>query len=241
MLNRIKKNISQQLFTPNLLGLFTNPFYISRRSLYYCIKKAGHAITGKTLDVGCGQKPYQYLFKSTEYIGMDIQTSGHTHDNSKVDIFYDGKYFPFDNGCFDSVVTNQVFEHVFNPDDFLKEINRVMKADGKLLITVPFVWDEHEQPYDYARYSSFGLEYLLKKYGFEIINSYKTAGNISVIFQLMNMYIYKVLSFNFLTKVLSLILIAPFNFLGIILSVLLPDNNDLYLDNVVLAKKINHV
>ena len=134
-----------------------------------------------------------------------------------------------------------MLEHVFDPDDFLKEINRVMKPGGKLLITVPFVWDEHEQPYDYARYSSFGLEYLLKKIGFEIINSHKTARNISVIFQLINMYIYKVLSFNLITKLLSLVLIAPFNILGIILSVLLPDNNDLYLDNVIIVKKKNHV
>ena len=41
------------------------------------------------------------------------------------DFFYDGNKFPFDDNDFDSVVLNQVFEHVFNPDDFLEEVNRV--------------------------------------------------------------------------------------------------------------------
>ena len=56
---------------------------------------------------------------------------------------------------------NQVLEHVFNPDDFVREIARVLKPGGALLLTVPFVWNEHEQPYDYARYSSFGLRAFL--------------------------------------------------------------------------------
>jgi SAM-dependent methyltransferase len=69
-----------------------------------------------------------------------------------------------------------VLEHVFNPDDFLNEVNRVLKPSGKLLLTVPFVWDEHEQPYDYARYSSFGLRSLLEKHGFSIVKHEKVGG-----------------------------------------------------------------
>ena len=37
------------------------------------------------------------------------------------------------------------------------------EPNGKCLFIVPFVWDEHEAPYDFARYSSFGLIHLLKK------------------------------------------------------------------------------
>ncbi|MEI7595025.1 MAG: class I SAM-dependent methyltransferase [Bacteroidota bacterium] len=241
MKKTIKKKISGLLFSSNIIGIFINPFYISRKNLYTAINKISPSITGKTLDVGCGQKPYMHLFNSSEYIGMDIETSGHDHENSKVDVFYDGVNFPFDNETFDSVVTNQVLEHVFNPEIFLKEINRVLTPNGKLLLTVPFAWDEHEQPYDYARYSSFGLEYLLQNNGFEIIKAQKTANNISVIFQLLNMYIFKISSFNFASKVLSLLFIVPLNIIGVFLGFILPKNNDLYLDNVILAKKVNHV
>jgi SAM-dependent methyltransferase len=147
---------------------------------------------------------------------------------------------PFSNQEFDSVITNQVFEHVFNPDKFLSEINRVLKVGGLLLISVPFVWDEHEQPNDYARYSSFGLKFALEKSFFVVIESRKSVTNLGVIFQLLNSYIYnKTLTSNKYINLLStLCLMAPVNILGSLMAKLLPNNNDLYLDNIVLAKKV---
>ena len=141
---------------------------------------------------------------------------------------------------FDSVLSNQVFEHVFNPNEFLREINRVTKVDGLFLITVPFVWDEHEQPYDYARYSSFGLKHILAENGFEIIEHRKSNNGIEVIFQLINDYLYKVIMTEnvYFNLLIIILLMAPINMTGLILSKLLPRNNDLYLDNIVLAKKI---
>lgn len=140
---------------------------------------------------------------------------------------------------FDSVVTNQVLEHVFNPDEFISEINRVLKINGKLLLTVPFIWDEHEQPYDFARYSSFGLKALLEKNGFEILELRKSVNDYRVLVQLFNAYIYKITRRNIFIKNLALILvIAPVTIFGILISKILPKNNDLYLDNIVLAEKI---
>ena len=130
IINYLKK----QLFKPSLLGLFINPFFFARRGLYNAIVQNATYISGKTLDVGCGQKPYQHLFKTTEYIGLDIEVSGHNHTDSKVDVFYDGKIMPFESASFDSVISNQVLEHVFNPYDFLKEINRVLKTGGYVFI-----------------------------------------------------------------------------------------------------------
>lgn len=232
----ISKILRNEYFHPGLLGVFVNPFYFARKGLAKNIKLLGKQITGKTLDVGCGNKPYEIFFNSSNYIGLEIENSVHGEDN-KADFYYDGKNFPFDEKEFDSVVTNQVLEHVFTPKEFLIEINRILKPNGKLLLTVPFVWDEHEQPYDYARYSSFGLKYLLEECGFKIINHKKSVNDFSVIIQLINAYIYKV-SFKIpIIKQLSLLLIAPLNTLGIILSFLLPKNNDLFLDNIILAGK----
>ncbi len=237
MIKKVKQIIEDQYYNPRFLGLLVNPFYIARKGLYNKIESFGNKILGKTLDVGCGTKPYQHLFNSDEYIGLEYDT-GIDSDKKKADYYYDGKVFPFNDGEFDSVVTNQVLEHIFSPDEFLGEINRVLKTDGKLLLTVPFVWDEHEQPYDYARYSSFGLKALLEKNGFEIIDLRKSVNDYSVIAQLFNAYIYKITRRNILIKNLALILIlAPVTISGIIISKILPKNNDLYLDNIVLAKK----
>ena len=121
-----------------------------------------------------------------------------------------------------------------------KTDNYLDKHRGVFLMTVPFVWDEHEQPYDYARYSSFGLKYILAENGFEIMEHRKSNNGIEVIFQLINDYLYKVIMTEnaYFNLLIIILLMAPINMSGLILSKLLPRNNDLYLDNIVLAKKI---
>lgn len=237
----IKEYYNKQGFQPGFLGLFINPFYIARKALYTNIKRLASEIQGLTLDIGCGNKPYEYLFDVTKYIGLDLITS--IHDvHTFADIFYNGKHIPIKDDMIDSIVCNQVFEHVFEPDKFLAEINRVLKNNGVLLISLPFVWDEHEQPYDYARYSSFGIHYLLQKYGFKVITSTKTAKDFSLFAQLLNLYFYKNVHKrnSIIKKVTTLFIMAPITIFGLLLSKILPDNEDLYLDNVILAIKVNH-
>ena len=241
MIQAIKNLIIKNQFEPSLIGLFVNPFFIARRGLLKSIKELGSDITGRTLDVGCGTKPYEKYFNCSEYVGLEIETTLN-RELKKADYFYDGKKFPFGNAEFDSIVTNQVLEHVFNPDEFLDEINRVLKVGGKLLLTVPFVWDEHEQPYDYARYSSFGLKSLLEKHGFEIIKHHKSVNDFGVIVQLLNAYLYKITyRIPLLRQLTTITLGAIINFLGIVISFILPKNNDLYLDNILLARKLNEI
>lgn len=237
MISKLIKRINKEQFHPSWFGVFVNPFFIARHGLKKAIYKLGKEITGKTLDAGCGTKPYENLFASTEYIGLEFDT-GLDSEKKKADYYYDGKTFPFNNKEFDSVVTNQVLEHVFNPKEFLSEINRVLKTDGKLLLTVPFVWDEHEQPFDYARYSSFGLKSLLEEAGFEILLNIKSVNNIAVIFQLLNGYIYKLTKkIPIIKQVSTLFIMAPVTIFGLLFSILLPSNNDLYLNNIILARK----
>ena len=153
--------------------------------------------------------------------------------------FYVGNKFPFEQSIFDSVLCSQVLEHVFTPIDFLNEINRVMKDGGTLLLTVPFVWDEHEQPYDFARYSSFGLKYMLEETGFEILEHEKLCDNLSVVAQIINIYVFKI-SQNlprFFRSIITLLIIAPTNIIGIIMSKIIPANKDLFLDQIVVCKK----
>ncbi|OHE05340.1 class I SAM-dependent methyltransferase [Sulfurimonas sp. RIFOXYB12_FULL_35_9] len=242
MLKKLKKLYIDEQLNPKFIGLFINPFYFARKGLYKHVSELIRNLNGKVLDIGCGQKPYQNLCICTEYIGLEIYTP-QNRQNKKADFFYDGKNMPFGEDLFDSIISNQVFEHVFNPNEFLRETNRVLKMDGVFLITVPFVWDEHEQPYDYARYSSFGLKHILSDNGFEIIEHRKSNNGIEVIFQLLNDYIYKitVTKNGYLNLIITLFLIAPFNIVGLFLSKILPKNDDLYLDNIVLAKKIKNV
>ena len=239
MKNKLKQIVTKEMFNPKLLGLFTNPFYITRKALYKGIYANRAYFRGRLLDFGCGQKPYKDLFDVQEYIGMDIEVSGHDHNNEQIDVYYDGKTIPFANNYFDSVFSSEVFEHVFNLKEILDEIFRVLKPDGSLFVTLPFVWDEHEAPYDFARYTSFGTERLLKESGFKIIKIEKSTNYVETVFQLWNAYLYQFVfpRNTFLKAIMTTVFIAPITILGIILSKILPINKSFYHDNIVVAKK----
>jgi SAM-dependent methyltransferase len=235
----IRRYLFIEQFRPSVLGIFLNPFYFARKAISDNIKYYADNINGITLDIGCGSKPYEKLFSSTKYIGVDLEVSGHNHTNSPVDIYYDGRILPFVNGYFDSIVCFEVLEHVFNPSEFLEEANRVLKPGGSAIFTVPFIWDEHEQPFDYARYSSFGLKHLFEKNGFTVIDSRKYLYDIRLFTLLANAYIYKVIR-KLIPNKISYLFILPLatvnNILGHLFFIL-PKNRDLYLGNIFLLKR----
>jgi SAM-dependent methyltransferase len=238
MKTRLVQWILSQNYTPTFLGVWVNPFYIARNGLHHAIRSFGSYIVGKTLDIGCGQKPYQHLVSATEYIGLEIDTP-ENRQHKKADVFYPGGPLPFDNAVMDSVVSHQVFEHIFTPSQFLQEIHRVLKPQGCVMLSVPFVWDEHEQPFDFARYSSFALKALLEEQGFELIAAKKTVANMGLIFQLINAYLYKILftKNGYWNQYVCFCLMAPITLMGIVAGKIFPQNPDLYLDNVVVARK----
>jgi SAM-dependent methyltransferase len=236
------KAVSKQ-FNPSI----SNPFYFIRRSLYEKIKLLAPELDGRLLDFGCGSKPYQSLFtNATQYIGLDFDSEGHSHKNEKIDVIYDGKKIPFDDEHFDSVFSSEVFEHIFNLEEIIPEIKRVMKRHGKILITCPFVWNEHEVPIDFARYTQFALKHLLEKNGFEILVLDKSGDFTMAVYQMRMLYFHQhfIPSFPLLGKLkffrtnvpplINPILNLWFSFWHGVF----PKPQDLYLNNIVLAKKL---
>lgn len=236
-LNRINR---KEQFQPGFISVFINANYFIKRGIYKGICRHAFKLHGKLLDFGCGNKPYRDLFKVDEYIGMDIENEAHDHRNESIDIYYDGKKIPFATETFDSVFSAEVFEHVFNLEEMISEINRVMKKGGLLLVTLPFVWQEHEKPNDFARYSSFGIRHLLEKNNFIVETHERSTTFTETVTQLRIAYIYS----TFFKNRISRLFIAPFfifplNLWGIICSKLFPGNPDLYLNHIIVARKKN--
>lgn len=189
--------------------------------------------------MGCGVMPYRRLFKVTSYTGLEYDTVI-ARKRNLADVYYDGNKFPFEDQSFDSLLCNQVLEHVFLPDAFVGELARVIRPKGRLMITVPFIWDEHEQPYDFARYTSFGLKAILERNGFRVLIQRRLLDDASVLFQLLNAYLFKVLNRDYLLlKVLiRIIVFPPISVLGIVAAKILPGNQDMYLDQLVIAERV---
>jgi SAM-dependent methyltransferase len=214
--------------------------YIIKRELYRTIRIFAPEISGSVLDFGCGSKPYETLFcQATNYIGVDIEVTGHDHASSRIDVYYDGNRLPFADNEFDGVVSFEVFEHVFNLPVVLQEINRVTKNSGHLLISIPFAWMEHEQPFDFARYTTFGISHLLVEAGYDILAIRKTTTYLLGVFQLLIAYLAQVTpQTGILRHVRQVCLIFPFTLAAYALNALLPKRYECFCNCVVLAKKV---
>jgi SAM-dependent methyltransferase len=239
-LDSIKSKLRIHLFRPTILSVFLNNAFFFRKGLFLNVKEYAPKLYGRLLDVGCGSMPYKYLFTNVnEYIGLDTYNSGHDHHYSEIDVFYDGNEIPFPKESFDAVFSSEVFEHIFEIDSTIKQIHGILKKEGLLLITVPFVWDEHEVPYDYGRYSSYGVKYLIEKHGFTVLKQGKIGTSMEVIFQLILSHFSRIIEtknkpFNIF---LNTLIAPPIIIIGLILSIVLPNAPTLFFGNIVLARK----
>ena len=240
MLKKIKEKYKEAFFLTSALSIFISPVYIVRNGLYKSIKNQSSKIQGNILDFGCGSKPYESLFTNAKsYIGVDIEISGHCHKESKVDYFFDGKTLPFPDNYFDSVVSFEVFEHVFNIDEMVSEIRRVLKPNGQLLISIPFAWEEHEIPYDFARYTSHGIKNILEANKFESVKIIKTTTYIMAACQVFINYFsnYVLPGGKVLGRFSQLLVIFPLNLISLLLNFILPKRYEYFCNCVVLCRK----
>lgn len=240
MTQSLEKIIRREKFNPSIIGFFINHNFNIRRLLYKNLKNNSSVLKGKVLDFGCGSKPYKHIFTTaTEYIGVDYLIEGRTENIGIIDFYYDGKRIPFDNNTFDSVLCTEVLEHVFNLNEVLNELNRVLKPNGKAIITTPFMWEEHEMPYDFARYTSTALKHLYENHGFKVIDNKKSGNTVYVFFQFGLNYIKNVLPKNKLIKQIILLpFIFIFNFLGTLFGGFLPKDQTSYFNNIFILEKI---
>ena len=125
-------------------------------------------MAGPVLDCGCGNKPYAALFERTRtrLIGVDIEQSS----RSRADVLMarEGS-LPFRRDSFEGALCTQVIEHVPDPHGLLEEVWRVLKPGGLLLLTAPFVWEQHELPHDYLRFTEMGMRRLAIDAGFHVL------------------------------------------------------------------------
>lgn len=230
---------AKNAFDPGRAGMLVNPAYLIRRGLAEAIRKRAHKMDGTLLDFGCGARPYEALFNVEKYIGLDIEVSGHPSEGKKPDIYYDGKRIPLDDASVDHVFAAEVFEHVFNAEELYREIFRVLKPGGTFLMTCPFVWPLHEEPYDFARYTPYALTSELSKAGFSGLEIEKKGHSIEVISQLLLNYLHENIlpKWNLARGALSLVYCFAINPISRLLASVLPDSGTLYFSNVTLAVK----
>jgi len=142
---------------------------ITRKKLEEFIKN--HASSSKTLDLGCGLSLYKKYFPNR--VGFDIKPG------PNVDVVGDAHLLPFADEEFDIILCSEVLEHLKDPKLAISEMKRVLKKNGKLILTTRFIYPIHDSPHDFWRFTKYGLLELFRDW--ELIELKEESGSIESI------------------------------------------------------------
>ena len=112
------------------------------------------------LDAGAGQQQYRWLFNHARYVSCDFGRGEEAWNYTGIDVLCDLEAIPYRSDHFDVCILTEVLEHLARPELVVKEVARVLRPGGRLYITVPFAFPEHQMPHDYHRYTSVALRRL---------------------------------------------------------------------------------
>ncbi|VAX26913.1 Glutamate synthase [NADPH] large chain [hydrothermal vent metagenome] len=128
------------------------------------------------LDAGAGECVYRRFFQHCKYISVDLAVGEERWNYTNLDCIAVLDRLPFENASFDAVLCTQVLEHLEWPRETLREFNRILKPGGRLFLTAPMSHSEHQVPYDFFRYTSFGLRSLCEYANFTQIEVRASGG-----------------------------------------------------------------
>jgi len=140
----------------------------SRVHLDRFVQEAGRSLSAgaRVLDAGAGDAPYRARFEHARYESADFCQVD--KDYAPVDFVCDLADIPVEDARYDAVLLTQVLEHLPEPQRVLRELLRILTPGGRLWLTAPLFYAEHEQPHDYYRYTQFGFLHQLRSAGFEV-------------------------------------------------------------------------
>lgn len=137
---------------------------------------------GRALDVGAGRLAWRSLL--CRYV--EAYTSGDvTAQHPDLDVILDiSGRLPFADGSFDTVFCCSVLEHAPEPWNAFSEMWRVLKPGGTAIVSLPFMFQMHDEPHDYYRFSRYGIEHMAEKAGFRWEESMVNGGLFHLILNL---------------------------------------------------------
>lgn len=134
----------------------------------------------RVLDAGAGMQPYRGDCAHLEYVAQDFAQYdgqgdgrggqiGQRWHNNGLDLVCDITDIPAPTASFDAVLCTEVLEHVPDPIGALRELTRLLKPGGRLIVTAPFVSNTHFSPYHFCTgFNRYFYEKHLSELGMEV-------------------------------------------------------------------------
>lgn len=130
---------------------------------------------GLILDIGAADRWIEsHLSADADYVALDYPSTGRDLYGARPHVFADAAHLPFPDGNFDGVICLEVLEHVPDPAIVMCEISRVLKPGGRAWISMPFLYPLHDAPFDFQRYTKFGLRRDVERAGLEVVTLHES-------------------------------------------------------------------
>lgn len=137
---------------------------------------------GSLLDLGCGHVPFYGMYREYVEKVTCVDWAESLHQNQFLDHCHDlTQPLPLPDESFNVVICSDVLEHISQPANVWHEMQRVLKPGGVVLLNVPFLYLIHEEPYDFHRYTEFGLKHYAETAGLEV-EELRSIGSITQVF-----------------------------------------------------------
>jgi len=135
------------------------------RDMLPALEKFAKLANGVMVDIGCGDKPYEKIFLPfvNSYIGVDLPRLA-----SKADIYADALHLPFKDKSIDSCLSVWILDDLAEPKSFFAEVSRVLRSNGLWMMVECQNFPIHNPPWDYYRFTKYGLAYLAGEAGFKV-------------------------------------------------------------------------
>ncbi|MBI3321371.1 MAG: class I SAM-dependent methyltransferase [Candidatus Omnitrophica bacterium] len=188
-----------------------HPQWLSVRAQVLAARHAAPHAQGVLVDIGCGQKPFDQIFRTqvTTYVGIDHPLTVHPLNGSRADVLATIMQLPLRSQSVDTVLLTEVLEHLPEPVAALRELHRLLKPGGVLLLTAPMIYNLHGSPQDFFRFTPDGLSYLLAQAGFHPLELRPLGSLGTTLGTLMNNWLTVVLEKSLLLRVLRRTLLLP--------------------------------
>lgn len=186
---RVVKDPSTGRFITNRQRVYGGSLYIGDRQHEQYLPLFSEHLKGSLLDVGCGPVPYYEFYKDLVSENICVDYEGCVHGKEHIDEFVDlneTRQLPFPAERFDTVLAADMIVHMKRPHEFMKEMERVLKPGGKLVLTAPFVYWMGEYPYEFFHISGPGLRYLAEDSGLEVVHLKSYGGHMDVWMDALN-------------------------------------------------------
>lgn len=135
-----------------------------------------------SLTLDAGRAPLYGIYSTHVDDVTCIDWPDSLHGSKYIDIFADlNKPIPVESESYDTIVCTDVLEHIWSHETLWRELHRLLKPGGHVIVGTPFMYWIHEEPHDYFRWTPYSLRTACEESSLELVEIQRCGGGPEVI------------------------------------------------------------